>query len=478
MPLPLTGGHKTSFTPPLRARTEPDMRASKAELLTKAPRNLKQVGEQTVADRFNANVAAEQKLRLERQVLTRELESTNACLSPKRLEAQLRKLAGQMATAGASEQAIHQALLTENAKKGERPLGQPAVKTIAADAYALAVAKVPETAKVVHLKTVKPEAVTWLWPGRIPGGKLTLVIGDPKVGKSFMTLDLAARVSTGRPWPTGEPSTQGNVVMLAAEDALKDTVRPRVNALKGDPARFYVIQGVDTAEGERWLSLDRDMAKLEAVVKAHRPALVVIDPLSAYLGKADSFKDSEVRAVLGPLALLAETYQTAILAVMHLTKDAKRSVLYRAPGSIGFAAQARAILTVGQNNEDDEPDRRVVAWVAVTNGKLPDSRAFTLTDDGLEWEKDAADITARELLADRTPRRETEVDRAIEFLKDYLKDGPRNAQAVLAAGNARGFSEPTLRRARQRLGIEPEQMHKGRRITGWQWALPEEGGDL
>jgi len=55
----------------------------------------------------------------------------------------------------------------------------------------------------VRLSTVMPEPINWLWPGRIARGKLTLLIGDPGHGKSYLTLDMAARVSTGAKWPDG-----------------------------------------------------------------------------------------------------------------------------------------------------------------------------------------------------------------------------------------------------------------------------------
>ena len=53
------------------------------------------------------------------------------------------------------------------------------------------------------LHTVKPSDVSWLWPGRIPRGKVTLLAGDPGLGKSFVTMDLAARVSRAAEWPDG-----------------------------------------------------------------------------------------------------------------------------------------------------------------------------------------------------------------------------------------------------------------------------------
>ena len=53
---------------------------------------------------------------------------------------------------------------------------------------------------VVKLADVQPEEVTWFWPGRIPMGKLTVIAGDPGLGKSFLTIDFASRCSTGTKW--------------------------------------------------------------------------------------------------------------------------------------------------------------------------------------------------------------------------------------------------------------------------------------
>src|SRR5438445_1224484 len=93
------------------------------------------------------------------------------------------------------------------------------------------------------LSDVPPEAVSWLWPGRIPFGKLTMLDGDPGLGKSLVTLDLAARVSTGRPMP-GETNAAGGpaaVVILTAEDGLGDTVRPRLDALGAKVSMIYAV---------------------------------------------------------------------------------------------------------------------------------------------------------------------------------------------------------------------------------------------
>ncbi len=84
---------------------------------------------------------------------------------------------------------------------------------------------------LVWLDTVEPEAVEWLWPSRIPLGKLTILQGDPGLGKSTMAIDIAARLTTGRPMPDGtNPDIEGSVIFLSAEDGAAD-VGPRRSPL-------------------------------------------------------------------------------------------------------------------------------------------------------------------------------------------------------------------------------------------------------
>src|SRR5437016_3608686 len=109
-------------------------------------------------------------------------------------------------------------------------------------------------AVVTRLSRIEPAKVRWLWPRRITRGKLTLIIGDPDVGKSFVTLDIAARVSTGRKWPDGTKGVLGNVILLSAEDAPNDTIFPRLQAMHGDAKHVFILKSIRTRGGERQFS--------------------------------------------------------------------------------------------------------------------------------------------------------------------------------------------------------------------------------
>ncbi|OWY70623.1 hypothetical protein B7486_13475 [cyanobacterium TDX16] len=327
-----------------------------------------------------------------------------------------------------------------------------------------------------RLSDVQPEAVSWLWPGRIPAGKISLIIGDPCVGKSFLLYDIASRVSTGRAWPDlldgqYEPA---DIVLLTAEDDLADTVRPRIDAAEGDPTRIVAITSV--ADGPtaqpRLLRLDRDIAKLEEVIKAHKARLLAIDPLSAYLGTADSYRDTEVRRVLAPLAEIAARHRVAVVAVMHLGKDASRSAMYRANGSIAFTAAPRAVWAVGRSPEDE--GRRVMACVKMNLAQAAPSLSYRIQDGGLYWDAEPVALTADELLG-QSPGPDSRSDRvdARRFLEEILTDGPVPARRVVSEGRNHGFSPKQLRSAQSSLGVRHRKVGQPGSPGLWEWSLAE-----
>jgi RecA-family ATPase len=198
----------------------------------------------------------------------------------------------------------------------------------------------------IRLSDVTPEQVEWLWRERFAIGKLSLLVGDPGQGKSFLTLDIAARVSRGAAWPDNpwEPQQPGDVILLGAEDDLGDTTRPRLDALAADVSRIIAIKGakLEGDDHDRMINLATDLASIRKVVQsANQPRAIIIDPVSAYLGSTDSHKNAEVRSVLAPLSDLAAELRVAVIAVSHLRKG-EGAALYRTMGSLAFIAAARS----------------------------------------------------------------------------------------------------------------------------------------
>ncbi len=139
------------------------------------------------------------------------------------------------------------------------------------------------------MSEIKPEPVRWLWEGRIPLGKVTMLQGEPGVGKSTLVYDLAARVSRGSDMPLvrgHDRSIPGNVIIFSGGDELADTVRPRLDVAEADLTRIFAVNGEMTA----------------ATVAPMQPTLIIIDPFSDYLGFIPHQSPTDAMRSLGRLA--------------------------------------------------------------------------------------------------------------------------------------------------------------------------------
>jgi AAA domain len=299
------------------------------------------------------------------------------------------------------------------------------------------------------LSGVEPEEVSWQWPSWLALGKLTLVDGDPGLGKSAMTLDLAARVSAGKPFPDGTRCEAGGVVLLSAEDGLADTIRPRLDAAGADTSKVLSLATVPDEDGHnRLLSIPEDLGIMEEGIRRVRARLVVVDPLMAFLSaNANSHRDQDVRRALAPLAGLAERTGAAVLVVRHLNKAAANNPLYRGGGSIGIIGAARMAFVVGREPQDE--NRRVLASTKNNLAKPPRSLMFTLEESEggavrINWLGES-EVSAKDLLA--TPQDHEQTDarsEAAEFLQDILSEGPVPANEVIRDAEDAGIAEKTL----------------------------------
>lgn len=338
---------------------------------------------------------------------------------------------------------------------------------------------------VTSFSDIRPQPVSWLWKDRIALGKVTLIVGDPGLGKSLSTVDIAAKVSTGSVWPVDAvPAPLGDVVFISAEDDPADTIRPRLDAAGADPSRVHVLRSIqkttyDGKKTQRMFSLVEDIEALAGVLSGlPAPKLVIIDPISAYLGKADSHKNSDIRGLLAPLAEVATRFKVAVVAVSHLNKNSMdKNALYRTMGSLAFTAAARACFAVVRDRE--KSDRRLVLPVKNNLAQDLTGLAYSVmaTEDNVPfivWEQEAVVIPRDEILSPSSSQDErTDTDYAEMVLEIELREGPKPASEVLKAAKSAGVKDKALRRARGKLGvIVKKASFKG----GWVWELPERQG--
>jgi hypothetical protein len=330
---------------------------------------------------------------------------------------------------------------------------------------------------LVLVADVERELVRWLWPGRIPLGKVTVLDGDPGTGKSTLTLTIAAKVSTGSPFPDGARPERADVILLNAEDDVPDTIRPRLEAAGADLARCWVLPDVqpDPDRPPRPPELPADVDAIEGMVKDKQAALVIVDPLMAFLaGTVDSHRDQDVRRVMASLAYMAGRTRAAVVVVRHMNKGTG-SALYRGSGSIGIVGAARSGLLVAPDPDDDS--RRILAMSKSNLAKMPDALAYRLVDDEryscarVVWDG-ASRHTANDLVRARVDEEEAPaLAEAVRVLKEILSDGPLAAGNIKKMAAQAGVAERTLQRARQALGVTTRRQGFGQGAI-YVWSMP------
>ncbi len=329
------------------------------------------------------------------------------------------------------------------------------------------------------LADVQPKDVSWLWPGRVPLGRITLLVGRPGEGKSFMTTDMAARVSTGTPWPDGSACPKGSVIFISAEDDPGDTIRPRLDAHLADVAGVHLLSAVrylnsDGKPEERVFTL-ADLPALEQALDTVADCkLVVIDPIGSYLGgRTDAHRDNEVRAVLAPVAKLAERFGPAVVVVAHRRKSAGGTADDTALGSRAFTGIARAVWHLSSDRENKS--RRLLLPGKNNLSAQGQGLAFSILPDParIAWERDPVDISADDALAAENGNGEqtaSALDEAIDWLKNALAGGPRPGKELKEQAKADGIAERTLERAKKKFGVVAEPNGFG---GPWVWRWPE-----
>jgi putative DNA primase/helicase len=322
------------------------------------------------------------------------------------------------------------------------------------------------------MSEVAPTGIQWLWPGLLAKGKLSLIVGDPGQSKSTLIAALTAHITRGKLWPDDSECPSGSVILASAEDDPQDTIRPRLDAAGADPSRVHLLEHVLGVDGQREHFGLGHVEELDRLLAAtHDVQMVSIDPISAYMGQTDTHRNSDVRGLLAPLCAVAAKHRVALIAVSHLNKGSSAAAIYRTTGSLGFVAAARACLLVA--TPEDQPDVRYLLPVKNNLAPMGSGISYRIctTDAGVpyvEWIPGSIDMSADEALT-ASPAEETSATRdCAKWLSLLLSTGPKAAKAIIAEAEEYGFTAKVLRRARERLGIEPR---KADFREGWIWGL-------
>jgi putative DNA primase/helicase len=333
---------------------------------------------------------------------------------------------------------------------------------------------------------ITPKQIDFLWSGRLARGKHTVFAGEPGHGKSQLSIYVAATISRNGKWPCDEGRAPlGNVIIFNAEDGADDTIVPRLIAAGADTERIHIVSAVllQDGKGRRTFNLQADLVLLENKIREiGGVALVIIDPISSYMGKTDSHKNSEVRGALEPLSEMAERMKVAVLSITHFSKAGSgntNKALHRFIGSIAFVGAPRAAFAV---IEDADNEGRILFLHAKNNmAPKPQGLAYrllqTIVCDNIvasyvHWEDTPVTISADQALgaAESTGSRTTK-EEATDLLRDILGQGEVPAEEVQQAARKAGITPKPLRAAREALKVRSRREGFGPGAV-WYWSLP------
>jgi hypothetical protein len=327
------------------------------------------------------------------------------------------------------------------------------------------------------LDQVEEENLDWLWYPYLARGELTILEGDPGLGKSYLAQMVAKGLVDGERLPSVKklPPTKGKVAYFDLENSAGSVTKKRMktNGCK-NMAWFF--------QEEEPFSID-DEDKADAVMDAIeelKPVLVVFDTVNTYMGGADTHNASETQQAFARFKDIARRYNCAVLTLRHLTKSkGNDKALYRGQGSIAFAGVARVVITVGVS--PDEPEDRVMAVTKINVAKTPKALTFrvdALPDTLQEQDRskftwgDFVDLTSDDIISVDTKKAEKDpVEACSTFLKDVLGDGEQEASRIAAMAEKRGFSSKILDRTAEALGIVKVGVGFGKRKVSY-WSLP------
>lgn len=329
---------------------------------------------------------------------------------------------------------------------------------------------------------VEEENIDWIWYPYLARGELSILEGDPGLGKSYMAQVVAGSLCDGKRLPRDGDSddgmqigrgighVQGRVVYFDIENSAGSVTLKRLKCNNFRKLSNYIQE-------EEIFSIDDD-EKLEEIHEALervKPVLVVFDTINTYLGKADAFKGHEAQQAFVKFREIAKRFNCAVLVLRHLTKGTKERALYRGQGSIAFAGLARVVMTVGVMPTDSETRVMAVTKLNVTN--KPKALTFTIEkrpDRGEERDRsefiwgEYVDISSEDILqlSDSDGRKAAVV--AKELLTEWLSGGEVELHKIENFGESHSISIPQLRKAAREIGVV-----RNRRGEDWYWALPD-----
>lgn len=307
--------------------------------------------------------------------------------------------------------------------------------------------------KFTPLSSVTAKPVQWLWHNRIPAGMFSMLVGNPGIGKSFLTMYMTSQLTTGGNWPDSVNTTEpGSVLLFSDEESLEYAIKPRLEAHGADCSKVFAFNSLELTA--QTFTVQDSLAHLETFLDGLPDCrMIVFDPITAYLGDVNANANAEVRGVLLGLQQLAQRRNITVLGVSHFSKKSDIDAIYRTLGSTAFTAAARsvwAVVTEKTEVEDQKPARLLLP--VKSNYSIDvDGLRFHIVDGRVSFDGQAVSADIDTVI--QGGHTAAQKDGAKDWLAEHLSGDTIPARDVIEAGEKAGYNEKTLQRAATELGV-------------------------
>jgi len=314
-------------------------------------------------------------------------------------------------------------------------------------------------------------SVDFLWKPYIPIGFVTMLTGDPGVGKSTITTQLASAISKGTTFVDGASAPLGNVVLFSVEDPINEVIRPKLSKDHADISKVFVYDACLTLD-------DTGFETIKHIIQECLPKLVIIDPIVAYVGgKTDTNKANEVREKMNYLTKLARDFHIAILVVRHMNKGNQDKLIYSGHGSIDFTAAVRSELMM--ISDPTEIKKRYLGHTKSNLSELGPTLEFSAGPEGLVFNsvnsKPLSSITKCFFESQKDSENVSNNTLINEMVLEILKDAPMKSTLLQEELENEGFRKGSINKVlslkneqflKLRVNINGEKRGSGKWIVG------------
>ena len=383
------------------------------------------------------------------------------------------KAACSLRDKGFNEQAIYSAIMAENQCKCIPPLDDKEITTLVKSALKYEPEHRYTTTENGIIKPVKKKVITdlsmktvadievkqvdWLVDGYVPLYQLITFGGDGGSAKTTLWSSILAAISSGRPTPFEELNAglpyidePRKVMFFSSEDPVAEVLKPKIIKHGGNMENIFFMDLTD----ERFPELKFGSELLENLIKEHKPAVVVFDPIQSFIDeKIQMGSRNAMRQCLNPLVGLCNKYKVTIFLIAHANKSTGTWGRKRLADSADLWDISRAVFLNGKlKNGLFYTSQEKNNYAPLAKTLLFDLEGGKLNPKGFTTKHDKDFIQEEQYMIKQAPAREEAKAFILETLQE--QGGKIETAELTEWAEAMSISESTLKRAKSELKKE------------------------